>query len=638
MINNAISGSIQSGPSAAQTSSQTAGSVSNTSSGTSSGSTAYGLEKGQIIKGEVVDLKNNEVSVRLSDGQILNGRLTADANILSIGSRVSFRVEDATSQTLTLKILPESSASYLATTIDAALEAASLSKLAKNRSLVAELLSSRMSIDKNNLMLFAKQMSQFPDASIKSLIFLNQNNLPVNKTSVELTEGFLNSNGKMMDNLAALAENISKLPWAAAGQDNNQALLRMLLEDRSALKSTVPPDGLINSPNTVSDNTANTQSTLPMQPLNYAPDLPIGTLLSPEERALFADSLNSLSPAVLDNTKLDELLNGTLSASSLSEAAKLLKEHTPNPAAENLTDKIINAANAQESSTTAIREVLTLESRANLFKLVQSLPEDFPRSFSENIMKGSISVSDFLGQIGSLLSSDTGTSEEHTAALQKLTSSKEFQSLLNSKLLSDWSLTPEDLAKPEAVKTHYENLLRQLEDIKTLTESGTFTGSQALQSQLAHVTDSVQYMNMFQHMFSYLQLPVKLKNQYAESELYVYSNKKSNLDIAEGVRVVLHLKMDNLGPVDIAVDLTRSQLKNTFYLDSKEALDLLSSHMGTLEERLTDKGYQVSTEFFNRDKSSEPLGKSLIESTLHTEENTPAPSSEGKRYHFDIRA
>ena len=644
MINNAISGSIPSGTSSAQVTSQTAGNVSNTSTGTYSGSTAYGLEKGQVIKGEIVDLKNNEVSIRLSDGQILKGKLTADVNNLSIGSRVSFRVENASSQNLTLKILPEGSSSYMESTIDAALDAASLSKLPKNRNLVAELLSSRMSIDKNNLIFFAKQMTQFPEASIKSLIFLNQNNLPVNKISIELAEGFLSSNGKMMDNLAVLSDTISKLPWTENGQDNNQALLRLLLEDKSALKNTLAPENTflpevqINSSDSVSVNTANNQNPLQIQPFNYSQELPIGSLLSAEERALFADSLKSLSPAALESSQLEELLTGTLSAASLSEAAKQLKEYTMNPAVWNLADKIINADDVQESSTSELKELLPPESRVTLLKLVQALPDSFPGSFTDTIVKGNISVSDFLGQIGTQLSPAAGNSEEHSAALQKLTSSKEFQSLLNSKLLSDWSITPEDLAKPDAVKNHYENLLRQLTDIKNLAESATFTGAQALQAQLAHVTDSVQYMNMFQHMFSYLQLPVKLKNQYAESELHVYSNKKSNLDIEEGIRVVLHLKMDNLGPVDIAIDLTHSQLKNTFYLENKEALELLSSHMGTLEEKLTGKGYQVSTEFVNKGKSSEPTGIFLPDSSLHTEENAPAPSSRGKRYHFDIRA
>lgn len=638
MINNAISGSIPSGTSSAQVTSQSAGNVSNTSTGTYSGSTAYGLEKGQVIKGEIVDLKNNEVSIRLSDGQILKGKLTADVNNLSIGSRVSFRVENASSQNLTLKILPEGSSSYMESTIDAALDAASLSKLPKNRNLVAELLSSRMSIDKNNLIFFAKQMTQFPEASIKSLIFLNQNNLPVNKISIELAEGFLSSNGKMMDNLAVLADTISKLPFAENGQDNNQALLRLLLEDKSALKNTFVPEAQINSSDSVSVNTAAIQNPLQMQPFNYSQELPIGSLLSAEERTLLADSLNALSPAALESSQLEELLTGTLSAASLSEAAKQLKEYTMNPAVWNLADKIISAADVQESSTSELKELLPPESRITLLKLVQALPDSFPGSFTDAIVKGNISVSDFLGQISTQLSPAADTAEEHTAALQKLTSSKEFQSLLNSKLLSDWSITPEDLAKPDAVKNHYENLLRQLTDIKNLAESTTFTGAQALQTQLAHVTDSVQYMNMFQHMFSYLQLPVKLKNQYAESELHVYSNKKSNLDIEEGIRVVLHLKMDNLGPVDIAIDLTHSQLKNTFYLENKEALELLSSHMGTLEEKLTGKGYQVSTEFVNKGKSSEPAGKILPDSSLRTEENAPAPSSRGKRYHFDIRA
>ncbi|WOO35629.1 flagellar hook-length control protein FliK [Anaerocolumna sp. AGMB13020] len=616
----------------------------NISSGDNKGSsTAYGLEKGNVIKGEVIDLKNNEVTVKLADGQVLKAKLQADNSTLSIGSKVTFRVEDATSQSLTLKIIPESSASYLSSTIDKALEAANLGKTIRNRRLVSELLNARMSIDKNTLNLFAKQLAQFPDVSVKTLLFLQRYQLPVNGASIEIAEGFLHSDGKMIENLSTLSDNINQFLGSSSNVSAKQELLQILLgaDTQTPLSAEIPAkENLLQGIPIAS--TAGTQEQ--MQAGNIAANtgnILFSELLNLSERTELAESLKTLPTNLISPEVINNVLNGTLDTVQATELTNILKAYSlldplevKQPASD-IMDKLLSIS--ASDNKTLLKELLPAQDRGNLLIMLTNLlgSDNLPSSINNGVMDGSISARDLLSFLTPSLTEELVSQPAESS--EKLLSSKEFHALLNSKLLSDWTLTPEDLNKPSPLSSHYESLLKQLNELNSIAEQGMFHEMPSLTTQLSHMTDTVQYMNMFQNMFSFLQLPVKLKNQFTDSELYVYSNKKSELDITKGVKIVLHLNMEHLGPLDVSVELTSNHLKNTFYLEDKDVLHLLSTHMEALEKKLSTKGYQVSTEFYDRASTPSP-SEDILSGNLYSSGETSAENSQEKRYHFDIRA
>lgn len=654
MVNNNIIQSNTLGSGALQSTPQSAGSASSHSvSGSAlqySGSTPYGLEKGQIIKGEVTDLKNNEVSVKLDDGQVIKGRLAAEGNNLSIGSKVIFKVEDVTSQNLTLKILPADSSVYLEATIDKALEAANLSKIDRNRNMVAELLAARMSIDKNTLTALSKQMTQFPDSSIKTLVFLNRNNLPVNSTNVSFMESFQNSGGKVISELSALSDSVAQ---ALSGESNTTSKYKLLSVLIPAAIDTGEGGKLPAALTTGGSNGS---------PL-------LSEVLTPAERSALADSMKSPNFFAATTQDMQGILSG---GATLSETISLLSGgNALLTGSKSLTDrqsmgqgeqialspeviqgKLTNlnpdilqklltysatASKGGENTPDSVSNLLSTEERLQfLNRLTENFPPNgVPEAIKAGLSEGNITSTELLSKLKPFLADSSALTEDNG---EKIINSKEFNRLLSSSLLSQWSISPEDLGKPSSISAHYDSLLKQLNDIKELTENGAFKESPALQSQTAQVTDTLNFMNNLNHLFTYLQLPVKLKSQYADSELYVYSNKKSELDIMEGVKVVLHLKMDSLGPVDVAVELKQNQLKNSFYLDYKDVRELLASHMETLETHLEEKGFHVKTEYYSREKEDISPAREAKDHFLSAS-NSPSPfTSEKKRYHFDIRA
>lgn len=600
------------------------------SSPQASGSSPYGLEKGQVVRGEIIDLKNNEVSVKMEDGQVIRGRLAATGYDLSIGNKVTLRVEDSSSQSLTLKLLPGDSSAYTEATVDKALEAANLSKTDRNKSMVAELLNARMSIDKSTLANLARQLVQFPGSSVRTLVFLNQNSLPVNSTNVEFMESFFKSSGKVLSELTALSDSIGGIfltgddtavkykllsilfPGAGPGEES----LNGQTSGAAAAKNELNTLNLQNGPQNIEN--ALTDSAAPSNVLN----LPGG----------------ASSPGGMEPFSVHTGLMGISPGEGSSLPAEAIQNNLPAlppDIAGNLP--VLEGSNAFTGAAPApdgVSSLLNPEERLQFLALLrENLPGDaLPDSVSRGIREGDISASELLSRLSSFLSEK---SDLPGSSAEKILSSQGFSRLLSSSLLSEWSLTPEDLAKPSSVSGHFESLLKQLKDIRELAENTPFRESPALQNQAAHVTDTLNFMNTLNHLFTYLQLPVKLKNQYADSELYVYSNKKSELDITEGVKVVLHLKMEHLGPVDVAVELRQNRLKNSFYLENGEVRELLASHMEALETRLESRGYQVRTEYYNREKGNTPAD--TVKDQLLSQ-SSPLQQGEKKRYHFDKRA
>ena len=98
-------------------------------------------------------------------------------------------------------------------------------------------------------------------------------------------------------------------------------------------------------------------------------------------------------------------------------------------------------------------------------------------------------------------------------------------------------------------------------------------------------------MNQLNQMYTYVQLPLQLQHAQARGELYVYTNKR-NLAAKDGqVSALLHLDMENLGPLDVYVTMKDAKVNTNFCVADEEILVFLEQHMNLLTERLQKRGY-----------------------------------------------
>ena len=123
---------------------------------------------------------------------------------------------------------------------------------------------------------------------------------------------------------------------------------------------------------------------------------------------------------------------------------------------------------------------------------------------------------------------------------------------------------------------------------------------------------------------------MKMSNQNARGELYVFTNKR-NLTKQDGkVTALLHLDMEHLGKMDVYVALENKKVSTNFYLEKEEYLDFLEQHMDLLTARLNKRGYSCDIKTVLRNSEEESIMK-----TIEKQQDHPMMLS---MQAFDVRA
>ena len=204
-----------------------------------------------------------------------------------------------------------------------------------------------------------------------------------------------------------------------------------------------------------------------------------------------------------------------------------------------------------------------------------------------------------------------------------------FEKIWNKAVSDKWMLEPETVAKKENVKEYYDKLSRQIQQLEKIFEDGGMEKSTAAKA-VQNTSSNLDFMNQLNQMHAYIQLPLKMANQNAHGELYVFANKR-NLSKQEGrVTALLHLDMEHLGNMDVYVALEDKKVSTNFYLEKEEYLDFLEGHMDLLTARLNKRGYTCDIKTVLRNSEEEPVIK-----TIEKQQEQPMLLS---MQAFDVRA
>ena len=174
----------------------------------------------------------------------------------------------------------------------------------------------------------------------------------------------------------------------------------------------------------------------------------------------------------------------------------------------------------------------------------------------------------------------------------------------------------------------YERMNTQLRQLsRALSEAGA--EGTPLAKTVSNLSGNLEFMHQLNQMFTYIQLPLKMQNQNANGELFVYTNKKSLAKKDGAVSALLHLDMENLGSVDVHVTLREEKVSTKFYLKDDAALDLVEAHIDMLNERLQKRGYLFQAEFLQS-----PDEKNVVTEILSKDSGVKVLSGRS----FDARA
>lgn len=290
-------------------------------------------------------------------------------------------------------------------------------------------------------------------------------------------------------------------------------------------------------------------------------------------------------------------------------------QHVPGAVGDNATGIIGNAVSVEG-------EVLSLGEKQNFLSLLKELGVD--ESTLHMLANGKLDGK----QLASLLQNENLNGEQ----LTRLFSSKEFGKLFQNELTDQLLLKPEMVTK-ESVEEYYTDLKNHTVKLMQILESAGQADSPAAKT-VQNLNRNVDFLNQLNQMFTYVQLPLKMANDTAHGDLYVYTNKKNLAKKDGNVSALLHLDMPHLGMVDVYVAMQAERVSTKFYLQNEEMMDFMEAHMELLTSRLEKKGYQANVQVVLKEKQEK---ESIIHEILEQNKNVPEYSSISMRS-FDVRA
>ncbi len=214
------------------------------------------------------------------------------------------------------------------------------------------------------------------------------------------------------------------------------------------------------------------------------------------------------------------------------------------------------------------------------------------------------------------------------AGMRSMLQTEGYRQLLTDALKSVWSLQPEKMKDPKEIDRLYEKILSDSEKLSLSFGDKNAAGRQ-FHSQSGEMQQQMRFLQDLNQNFIYAQMPVKLSDQVANSELYVYADKKKLADVKDSISVLFHLDMESLGPTDVHVSLTGKKVHAVFTLQDQSSIRIVASNMTELAEKLSNKGLTLSHEVKKKPEAlKSPVVKEMID---------PDAEKSVKRYNFDVR-
>lgn len=533
-------------------------------------STVRNMTAGNIFEGTVNSIKGNQVLLALSNGSTLTARLDAGMQLVQ-GQSMFFQVKSNDGATVAIRPYTVDGNGANLTLLNA-LSAANLPVEDKYLNMVNTMMQEQMPIDKNSMNQMARILMANPDINVQTLVQMKKLDIPITTEMVAQFENYMDDKSAVH---TALDKFIGELPATLSSKNMpleqmkafDSQLLMILAEGvEGEAQSTATAGQAVNAEATVSTETAATAEGQVAQAGNLADD--VLQMVEGEQSA---------------ETQQVATEQQTASAQQVSDAAT-----------QNMTqEKVLNLLK-------------------NLFGEIGITSEDSPAAL--------------LQKLATHIATGENVSQE---ALNSLFSSKDMQSLMKEVLEGQLFLEPKDVADGEKLKKLYDRLDAKTQSIDTLLQNAGLKDTPLAQT-IGDIHANVEFMNQINEAYTFTQIPLRMANQNASGQLYVYTSKRNLDDPERDLTAFLHLDLEHLGATDVSVRMHKKEVSTKFYMDSDESYNLVKAYMPQLEERIRAKGYNCKI-----DVENEGHHVNFVDDFLKKD----APSTgQLHRYSFDVRA
>lgn len=557
------------------------------------------LKPGQTIQGTVVSRNGNSVQIELAQDFAINAKIDKSVS-LALGQMMSFEVKSNSSSFMSLAPLYTNTANTA--TILRALTAAGLPETSANIEMVAKMMEEGMPIDKDSILNMSRMLLDFPGQNPTSIIQMTRLELPVTLENIEQFEQYQNANHQILGSAETIMEELPQTFTALVNEGQGERALAFYSAVIEIFTDGGEEDGTV----TLQQNGENAA-------LQEGASQTASQTQTAENQAQTAGNVENA--AAEESAQLAKALPGDLPEGASKEGQAV------NTAAAVLEDGV------QE---TAQEPVLSKGQWEQLGDALRDLGVD--EQTAAQVKSGELPAKEVLQLIRHLLNG-AQRKDAPEPALQRLLGGNEFKELLKDQISRQWMIEPKDVADKKQVEQLYERIREQTARLSQVLENAG-KGDAPVARSVQNLQSNVDFMNQMNHLYTYVQLPLKMLGNNAHGDLYVYTNKR-NLAAKDGqVSALLHLDMEHLGPLDVYVTMKDKQVSTNFTVMDESVLDLIGENIEILNKRLESRGYSLKAQMHVKEDAGEEEESTIMQTLLHQQKNISVLS----RTSFDMRA
>ncbi len=594
------------------------------------------LKTGQTISGQVIEVDGKDIKLLLSNNQTINAKLEGNINAL-LGQTLSFEVKNTEDGLTSLRPLYTNLNNSM--NVTNALSSAGLPVTDNYSRMVSAMMDENMPINKQAIHDMSKQINSFKDANPETVVRLTKLGLSVNELTINQFENYKGLERQIIGNVDTIADGFAKMisdSLSQAVKDNN------ITDISSKINGSLAETAEVNVKNknllsTLLDSITGQNK----DSMQLKADLALvdnEALTGEKIKADIFDTTKAILELINPKDSSDTVISNEMKAfvaefsnemkTFAAEFSKEFKEVLNENSGETNSDGNVTKALGRESILNELNKEI-LNNQENKSDVIKFFNVNTDKEITgESVLKISTDLLNILNKDKNLFPDDVKTK------LLKLLSSEEFSGLVKDNLSKQMLLKPEEAATSKNIEDLYSKIINNTDKALSVLESLNSKNAEIAEAA-NNIKENVQFMNELNHAVTYVQLPLLMNNKSAHGDLYVYTNKRSLKNNDGNISALLHLDMDNLGPMDIYVSLVnKTKLSTHFYLQDDETIDFIEKHIDYLNKRLSDKGYDLSMNVSVKNKPKEATD--ITEEFFKDDPKTQG--SVAVKVSFDVRA
>lgn len=627
------------------------------------------LNVGDVLTGEITDIRPQEIKIKMDNNQIITAELKEQFD-LYIGQVLKFQVKDYDGGQILLRPMLEDSSQNAA--IVKALGEANIPVSAQMEAIVNALLAENMSIDKSTLQNIYKDMINFKDSDPNTIVNLYKFKIPVTEQSLLNMESYNSEKYPILQKLDTIANQLPETLQALAAENKTEQFMAVLknflpaeiverlsslLNNNDAGQSATNNNWQNNNGNSM--NNGSIQSNIVQNnaannmPNNIAQNNQINDVESHIDvflKLLTQGEGNGNADHIKQPVVLQNAVTGQLSIPNQNTEGTLGTTQTAGTNAENeqiptqnldLSKEVakeadqLQAMSAKSSGQSTNMQNITNANQPYAENMSKEMGLQNNGGQETATMKVSSQVETPVMQNGQELTTQNDFLDKADVrkTLLALLSRDSFKDFIKNEILTRMLISPKELEKEEGLTSYYKRLDKQIQEMAAIIKNDTDTGAQ-LNKQFTETRESIDFLNQLNQTATYVQIPLKLSSQNQNADLYVYTDKRALKNKQNQVTAFLHLNLNYLGDLDVYISMQNKDLKVNFYVKEGNSIPFIKQNMEKLMTEFNQIGYTINAGVFPKLEEIPVIDRIKQEeqqSNEHKEEKSV------KRYSFDVR-